>query len=102
VDSVTALALDAEYAEGHLVARASVRSLAHRLHLDKDTVARAVIRLRDAGLVVHEPGRFTPGIYRLTVPSAVIRFAGDAPMAPTARRHAHDGSGLQLALLEAD
>jgi len=61
---LTVLALDAESAAGHIVVRASARSLAARLQLDKDTFARALTRLRDAGLVVHEPGRFTPGIYR--------------------------------------
>jgi hypothetical protein len=43
---LTALALDAEHEGGTVVARASVRSLAARPQLDKDTVGRAMARLR--------------------------------------------------------
>jgi DNA-binding IclR family transcriptional regulator len=99
---LTALAVDAEYAAGEVVARASVRSLAAVLGLDKDTVARALTRLRESGFVVHEAGRFTPGVYRLTTPPAWIRFAVDAPAARSDRRHAAEDSAFQLALLEAD
>ena len=99
---LTALALDAEYAAEQVVVRASVRSLAARLRLDKDTVARALARLRGAGLVAHEGGRFTPGLYRLTIPAALIRFTVDVPPARSARRDAAEDAGSQLALLEAD
>lgn len=99
---LTALALDAEHAAERVVVRASVRSLAAALRLDKDTVARALGGLRDAGLVVLEPGRFTPGVYRLTIPAELIRFTVGASLPRGGRRHAADDAGFQLALLEAD
>ena len=51
---LSALAVDAEPGPGERIARVSVRSLAFELGLDKDTVARALGRLRDAGIVSHE------------------------------------------------
>jgi DNA-binding IclR family transcriptional regulator len=99
---LTALALDADAVAGRVVVRASVRSLAAALRLDKDTVARALSRLRDEGLVVLEPGRFTPGVYWLTVPAELIRYTVAASAPRSGRRHAADDSGFQLALLEAD
>ena len=97
-----ALALDAKPGAGRVVVRASVRSLAAVLRLDKDTVARALSRLRDEGLVVLEPGRFTPGVYRLTVHAELIRFTVGASLSRSGRRNVADDSGFQLALLEAD
>jgi DNA-binding IclR family transcriptional regulator len=97
---LTALALDADHASGRMVIRGSVRSLAAQLGLDKDTVARALLRLRRAGLVAHEPGRFAPGCYRLTISPAIVRH--DLLMEPRERRRQTATSGVQLALLEAD
>ena len=57
-------------------ASVSVRSLASQLGLAKDTVARALGRLRRAGLVTacqtrSTAGIFTTGSYRLTIPDAI-------------------------------
>jgi hypothetical protein len=97
---LTALAVDAA-ASGELTVRASVRSLAAELGLNKDTVARALVRLRRACLVVPVAGRFEPSMYRLTIPPEVIRFGADVA---SAHRHPRRGpcAGVQLALLEAD
>lgn len=99
---LTSLAVDAQHVGGRVVTQASVRSLAAALRLDKDTVARALVRLRESGLVVHEPGRFTPGVYRLTILPVFIRLTADGPTARSARRHPAEVSSLQLALLETD
>lgn len=58
------------------VASVSVRSLAALLDLSKDTVARALTRLRAAGLVENfqqrtESGTFATGTYRLTIPTSL-------------------------------
>jgi DNA-binding IclR family transcriptional regulator len=99
---LTALAIDAA-ASGELTVRASVRSLAADLGLNKDTVARAVVRLRRERLVVPVASRFEPSMYRLTIPADVIRFMADAsPPHPRRDRHSPTMSGVQLALLEAD
>lgn len=57
-------------------ASVSVRSLAAQLGLSKDTVARAVTRLRRAGLVEASQSRaatgaFATGCYRLCVPDSI-------------------------------
>jgi DNA-binding transcriptional ArsR family regulator len=57
-------------------ASVSVRSLASQLGLSKDTVARALGRLRRAGLVAacqarSTAGIFTTGSYRLTIPDTI-------------------------------
>jgi DNA-binding IclR family transcriptional regulator len=100
---LTALAFHAEPAAGSVVARASVRSLAAELELDKDTVARALVRLRRSGLVLQMGGRFTVGLYRLTVPAEVIRF-NDEVCGHGPRQHARQSalSNLQLAFLDPD
>ncbi len=61
----------------HLVAQVSVRSLASSLGLAKDTVARAVRRLRDLGVIHAEQGRSDSGVfqtasYRLDVPTVCL------------------------------
>ncbi|MFN3258200.1 MAG: winged helix-turn-helix transcriptional regulator [Ilumatobacter sp.] len=61
----------------HLVAQVSIRSLASSLGLAKDTVARAVRRLRDLGVIEAEQRRsdsgvFQTGSYRLDVPTACL------------------------------
>jgi DNA-binding IclR family transcriptional regulator len=98
---LTVLAVDAESKGGSMVARASARSLAANLGMNKDTVARALARLRHAQLVVHVTGRFELGAYRLTIPADVIGFD---PSAHTSRRRSghRAASGVQLALLEAE
>lgn len=64
-------------------AAATVRSLSGDLGVSKDTVARALGRLRDAGIVTAEQSRastgmFTSGSYRIVVPSC-IAFSEPAP-----------------------
>ena len=58
------------------VASVSIRGLADRLGLAKDTVARALGRLRRAGLVTARQSRtdagvFATGSYLLTVPASI-------------------------------
>ena len=64
----------------HVVAQISIRSLASSLGLAKDTVNRAVRRLRDLGVIDavqarSESGVFEAGSYRLAVPVACISVA---------------------------
>jgi hypothetical protein len=96
---MTALAVDAKSEGGDMFVRASVRSLAATFGLDKETVGRAVARLRQAELVVHVTERFEHGVYRLTVPADVIGFNWDCA-AGTIRRRSRPSSGVQLAFLE--
>src|SRR4051794_28036828 len=60
---------------GRCVSTASVRSLGERTGLAKGTVARALLRLRHAGLVAHHQSRtagtFAPGSYELTIPDGI-------------------------------
>ncbi len=59
------LALDAEAdAHGHLLAATNVRRIAANLGVSKDTAARAVSRLVDAGLVVRHCRRGAGGEFR--------------------------------------
>ncbi len=82
-----------DHAAGDGEARVSARSLAGVLGLDKDTVARALRRLTEAGLVVagsqrRDGGRFGAGRYRLLIPQGG-RPASPAPTTtppPPARR----------------
>jgi hypothetical protein len=100
---LTALAVGAERTDDNVIARASVRSLAADLGLNKDTVARALVRLRQCGLVIANAYLFERGSYRVTVPSDVIRLATE-PIVESARpqRPLVLTSGRQLTLLEAD
>jgi len=61
----------------HVVAQVSIRSLASSLGLAKDTVARAVRRLRDLGVIRAEQHRsdsgvFQTGSYRIDVPTVCL------------------------------
>jgi predicted ArsR family transcriptional regulator len=92
---------------GGTVSRKSVRDLAGELGLANDTVARALRRLADASLVVHESdrastGRFGAGRYVLTVPSDVFVDAGASvchSVAAAGSRRRPRPVGEQLALL---
>jgi DNA-binding transcriptional MocR family regulator len=62
------------------VAEVSIRSLASSLGLAKDTVARAVRRLSDLGVVVavqtrSDSGVFDAGSYRLAIPAVCLSLA---------------------------
>jgi DNA-binding transcriptional MocR family regulator len=91
---------------GHVVAQVSIRSLASSLGLAKDTVGRAVRRLRDLGVLVAVQSRapsgvFDVGTYHLTVPVACISVAGPfrPPVAPPSIRSSPDRrSSGQLSL----
>lgn len=72
----------------------TVRDLAERLGLDKDTVARAVRRLVDDGLIARKQARtvdgtFTRTTYRVEVPDGLrIVLTGPTAPAPPPRRTA--------------
>ena len=73
--------------DDHVVAQVSIRSLASSLGLAKDTVARAVGRLRDLGVIDASQARsrsgvFEAGSYRLAVPAVCLSPAG--PSQPSA------------------
>ncbi len=64
----------------HIVARVSIRSLASSLGIAKDTVARAVRRLSDLGVVAavqtrSDSGVFDAGSYRLAIPAECLSLA---------------------------
>jgi hypothetical protein len=87
-----------------LVVCASVRSLASELGLAKDTAARAMRRLRHAGLVEFVGERFAQGAYRLTVPTDVlcVEDSARANHSPQAPHHFDKPSLSQLSLLDRD
>ena len=63
--------------DGGLAVAVSIRSLASSLGLSKDTIARSVGRLRDAGLVSSiqrrdSSGVFAAGSYQLAVPRSCL------------------------------
>lgn len=68
-------------------ATVSVRVLAERTGLSKDTVARAVSRLRRAGLVAphqsRDAGAFAAGTYELTIPNGVTAITTPTPRKQT-------------------
>jgi DNA-binding transcriptional MocR family regulator len=71
------LAETAEHRAGNTVSYESVRSTAGALGFANDTVARALRRLADAGLITYVPGRavdgrFASSHYRLTLPADVF------------------------------
>ncbi len=72
-------------------AAVSVRALAGRLGLSKDTIARALTRLRAAGLVTGyqlraDRGVFAAGSYLLNVPSSTT-ITDATPAAPESSSH---------------
>jgi DNA-binding transcriptional ArsR family regulator len=72
-------------------AEVSVRALAGRLGLAKDTIARALTRLRRAGLVTVSQSRGTTGVfatgtYRLHVPDAITLSDHTTAAMPIASR----------------
>ena len=87
---------------GDCVACVSVRSLAASLGLAKDTAARAIRRLRDAGLVTvaqqrTEAGIFDTGSYVIAIPNGVTVTA-PAPAAPQPRARVGRRESSQLSL----
>lgn len=86
---------------GRRVAIVSVRSLAQALGIAKDTVARAVSRLRRAGLVTPaQPksgrGLFEPGSYMVDVPEG-LTLAG-AHVQARSRKTVADDAQLTLGI----
>ena len=75
---------------GSREATASVRALAAALGVSKDTIARALARLRDAGIVTalqarSSTGTFRAGRYRIAVPPCIMFTAAAAPTVVTPR-----------------
>lgn len=106
------LGATAEHCAGESVSHESVRGIACELDLAKDTVARALRRLADAGLVEYVlsrslDGRFTRSHYRLSFPAHLFLAPGESssvvdappsPAAPTRRRP--PARAEQLSLIE--
>src|SRR3954452_10146127 len=86
-------------------ASVSVRVLAERTGLSKDTVARAVVRLRRAALVTLRQARtagvFAAGLYELTIPNGITvnsTAVVDTHVAPTPVSHTATVESTQLSL----
>jgi DNA-binding transcriptional ArsR family regulator len=86
------------------VARVSVRALAASLGLAKDTVGRAIRRLRDAGLVTvaqqrTDAGIFDSGTYLIAVPDCItVNAPTPTARPPRARVDHRHFSQLSLAI----
>ena len=81
----------------------SMRSLAQRLGLAKDTVARELTRLRRAGLVTPiqsrtSAGVFAAGSYLLTIPDSIAIQAVSPLTRASTRSRSPQPRGSQLAL----
>ena len=88
-----------------VAATVSIRSLAVSLGLAKDTVARAVRRLRELGAIEAiqaraSSGTFEAGSYRLVVPAGFLSVAlpSQPPVAPAGRPSSARRSCGQLSL----
>lgn len=88
------------------VSRTAIRSLASSLGLAKDTVARAVRRLSDLGVIEAvqvraSSGVFEAGSYRLAVPASFVSVAypSQPPATPSSSRSSARRSSGQLSLL---
>lgn len=91
------LALNARVEGEAVVADASVRSLAAEFGWAKDTVAHALARLRDDGLVEFVGDRFRPGAYRLVLPGDALHL--ERAVAHQRPRGDRDAAAAQLSLL---
>jgi DNA-binding transcriptional ArsR family regulator len=86
------------------VAQVSVRALAASLGLAKDTVGRAIRRLRYAGLVTvaqqrTDAGIFDTGTYLIAVPDCItVNAPTQSSRLPRARVNHRDFSQLSLAI----
>ena len=87
--ALEAIVTDARTVDGVQVANTTVRDMAARLGVAKNTAHRALLALRRSGLV--EPlqsrsasGKFGAGAYRVAVPSSVLLFVPEVA-APRAR-----------------
>ena len=86
------------------VAQVSVRALAASLGLAKDTVGRAIRRLRYAGLVTvtqqrTDSGIFDTGTYLIAVPDCItVNAPTQSSRPPRARVERRDFSQLSLAI----
>jgi DNA-binding transcriptional ArsR family regulator len=87
-------------------ASVSVRVLAERTGLSKDTVARAIARLRRAGLVTSRQARaagvFAAGVYELMIPNGITLNSTavvDTRLAPPPISRTATVDSAQLSLL---
>ena len=81
--ALEALVTDAHTIDGVALADTSVRQLAIRLGGAKNTAHRALVTLRDAGLLEPQQsratsGQFAVGAYRLAVAPSILRLAVEA------------------------
>jgi DNA-binding transcriptional MocR family regulator len=90
----------------HVVAQVSIRSLASSLGFAKDTVARALRRLSDVGVIEAVQVRASSGVfearsYRLAVPARFVSVAcpSQPSVAPSSSRSSARCSSGQLSLL---
>lgn len=88
---------------GERIAHVSVRSMALALGVAKDTVARALSRLRDAGLVSpaqpkNERGLFDAGSYVIDVPEGLALSASEPRGQVRTRKAAPDTGQLTLGI----
>lgn len=88
---------------GERIAHVSVRSIAAALGVAKDTVARALSRLRDAGLVSpaqpkNERGLFEAGSYVIDMPEGLALSAFEPGAQVRTRKAAPDTGQLTLGI----
>ena len=84
--------------DGDTVVLASVRSLASQLGVSKNTIHRALVKLRSIGLVEAgqrraDSGRFDAGFCRLRVPASVLALAARDLVAATSGGEGPAASG---------